>query len=120
MSMKSISAARPREAMVHITKVTSDMNAGNGVRTPGFRRRQARVDLHPRVLQRLEQTGGHAAEQGDEGDDKVGGGESPLLARHGLASTMILPAMVWWAMPQYSWQMIGYSPGVSKRAWAWE
>ena len=41
-TMKSISAARPEEAMVHITKVTSDMNAGSGVRTSGFRARQAR------------------------------------------------------------------------------
>ena len=42
MSMSSISAAIPSEAIVHIANVTSDMNAGKGVRAPGFCRRQAR------------------------------------------------------------------------------
>src|SRR5207247_10565914 len=56
----------------------------------------------------------------DERDDEVGGGQAALQPGHRFASTMILPAIVWWATPQYSWQMMGYSPGVLKRAWAWE
>ena len=40
--MKSISAARPTEAIAHMTKVIRAMNAGRGVRAPGLRRRQAR------------------------------------------------------------------------------
>ena len=40
--MKSISAASPSEASVHIAKVTSDMNAASGVRAPGCAARHAR------------------------------------------------------------------------------
>src|SRR4029450_11335943 len=81
--------------------------------------RQRRIDLDAGVLERLEEPRQDAAEQGDEGDRDVHGGEALLDARHRLASTMILPAIVWCAIPQYSWQMIGYSPGVPKRACAW-
>ena len=35
MVSTSISAARPIEAIVHMAKVTSDMNAASGVRSPG-------------------------------------------------------------------------------------
>jgi hypothetical protein len=35
MRRNSISAARPSEAIVHITKVISDMNAASGVRASG-------------------------------------------------------------------------------------
>jgi hypothetical protein len=48
MSRKSISAPRPAEAMIHMAKVTSDMNAASGVRSPGWaarQRRQVRVRL---------------------------------------------------------------------------
>ena len=41
-SMNSISAARPSDAMLHMTNVTSDMNAASGVVTPACRARQAR------------------------------------------------------------------------------
>ncbi len=82
------------------------------------RGRQGRVDLDAGVLERLEEAGHHPAEQSDQRDGDVRGGEALLDPRHRGASTMILPAIVWWAIPQYSWQMIGYSPGVSKRAWA--
>ena len=42
ISMTSISAAIPSEAIVHMAKVTSAMNAGSGVRAAGFRQRHAR------------------------------------------------------------------------------
>ena len=85
-------------------------------------RRERRVDVDPGVLQRLEEAGdvtppksatratirlapASGAPRRDRG--RVGrDGRS-----HGRASTMIFPPMVWCAMPQYSWQMNGYSPG---------
>src|SRR5215831_18719630 len=62
-----------------------------------------------------------------ERDAQIGAGETALrgeverrLGRpagaHGRASTITLPHMVWCAIPQYSWQTNGYSPGRSKRA----
>ena len=40
--MKSISAASPSEASVHMVNVTSPMKAGSGVRSPGCARRHSR------------------------------------------------------------------------------
>src|SRR6266540_2457176 len=169
MSMSSISAAIPSEAIVHIANVTSDMNAGKGVRAPGFCRRQEperppgepearewdpkrprrderheaadeegrpdehvqdavqreavvvglhqrrrRVHVDARVLERLKEPGHDPAEERHQGDDQIRSEETIqgiLRGGHRRASTITLPAMVWCAMPQYSWQMIGNSPG---------
>ena len=80
-------------------------------------RRQRRVEVHPRVLQGLGQAKGHAAEERRQGHDQVGAGHAPFhgeiqglvrhaggrhVERHGRASTMTFPHMVWCAIPQYS------------------
>ena len=59
--------------------------------------------------QRLQEAGDHAAEEGDQthGDERASQArvrdEGPALRRdHCGGSTMIVPAMVWCAMPQYS------------------
>src|SRR5262249_48797745 len=36
-------------------------------------------------------------------------------ANYGRGSTITLPHMVWWAMPQYSWHRKGYVPALWKR-----
>ena len=77
--------------------------------------RQRRVDVDAGVLQRLEEPGDDAAEERDEATAtmrRAGSRAGRSHRGHGRASTMILPPIVWCAMPQYSWQMIGYSPGV--------
>ena len=90
-------------------------------------RREGRVEIHPRVLERLEKAHRHSAEERDEGHRQVGASHPTLrgeveecLGRrggsHGRASTITLPHIVWCAIPQYSWQTNGYSPGRSKRA----
>ena len=89
-------------------------------------RGERRIEVHARVLQRLEQPHHHAAEQRGERHAEVGGrhpalhGQIDRLGRrdrtHCRASTTTLPHIVWWPTPQYSWHTNGYSPGVSKRA----
>ena len=57
ISMKSIEAASPSEARVHIAIVTSDMNAASGVRAPGCRARQSRwLSARRRVMSHVPTT----------------------------------------------------------------
>jgi hypothetical protein len=76
-------------------------------------RRERRVEVHPGVLERLEEADRHAAEERDEGHRQVGARHATFAGEvglrhernrlgHGWASTITLPHIVWWAIPQYS------------------
>src|SRR5262249_20171151 len=87
-----------------------------------------RVEVDLRVVEGLQEPGDRPAEERHQRDGQVGAhhpglGSQVLVARlgrrgrgHDRGSTMTLPDIAWWAIPQYSWQMIANSRGWSKRA----